>query len=225
MCTNEELCIPVITTYTKQYLHLQVELKNRFQTQLNIHPSIHPSIFFRLSRAGSRGQLSEQGHPDFPHPGHFLQLFWEDPKAFPGQLGDIVTLACPGSSPGSPPCGTCQEHLPRKASHLGQYRTISTYRKNRNLYNVLIKTQFNRQVTDTGTIEHWAFKHQNFLFNPHGGVGAPINPRFTSESKKKNIYSYKYSGLHSPPQTSVPVTGGTYQLPPAEGLLASLLNP
>ena len=29
--------------------------------------SIHPSIFYRLSVTGSRGQLSEQGHPDFPH--------------------------------------------------------------------------------------------------------------------------------------------------------------
>ena len=78
--------------------------------------SIHPSIFVCLSGAGSRGQLPEQGHPDFPLPGHFLQLFQEDPKAFPGQLGDIVTPACPGSSSGSPPSGICQEHLLRKAS-------------------------------------------------------------------------------------------------------------
>ncbi|KAM8748088.1 uncharacterized protein AB9X84_015870 isoform 2-T4 [Acanthopagrus schlegelii] len=78
--------------------------------------SIHPSILIRLSKPGSRGQLPEQGHPDFPLPGHFLQLFREDPKAFPDQLGDIVTPACPGSSSGSPPGGTCQEHLPREAS-------------------------------------------------------------------------------------------------------------
>ena len=32
--------------------------------------SIHPSIFFRLSGAGLRGQLPEQGHPDFPHLPH-----------------------------------------------------------------------------------------------------------------------------------------------------------
>ena len=29
----------------------------------------HPSIFIRLSGAGSRGQLPEQGHPDLPLPG------------------------------------------------------------------------------------------------------------------------------------------------------------
>ena len=49
--------------------------------------------------------LSEQGHPDFPLPRHLLQLFREDPKVFPGQLSDIVTPACPGSSLGSPPGG------------------------------------------------------------------------------------------------------------------------
>uniref|UniRef100_A0A672G1C2 Leucine-rich repeat-containing protein 6 n=1 Tax=Salarias fasciatus TaxID=181472 RepID=A0A672G1C2_SALFA len=37
---------------------------------------------------------------DFPVPRHFLQLFLEDPKAFPGQPRDIVSPACPGSSPG-----------------------------------------------------------------------------------------------------------------------------
>ena len=89
--------------------------------------SIHPSIFFRLSRVGLRGQLPEQGHPDFPHPGHFLQLFWEDPKAFPGQLGDIVTPACPGSSPGSPPGGTCQEHLPIQYILYIVYIIVSVY--------------------------------------------------------------------------------------------------
>ena len=45
-----------------------------------IHPSIHPSIFFRLSGAGSRGQLSEQGRPDFPLPGRFLQLLRRIPR-------------------------------------------------------------------------------------------------------------------------------------------------
>ena len=45
-----------------------------------------------LSMGALRGQLSEQGHPDFPLPGHFLQLLREDPKAFPGQPSDIVIV-------------------------------------------------------------------------------------------------------------------------------------
>ena len=56
------------------------------------------SIFFHLSGARLRGQLSEHGHPDFPLPGHVFQLFWEDPEVFPGQPSDIFTPACPGSS-------------------------------------------------------------------------------------------------------------------------------
>ncbi|KAI3365133.1 hypothetical protein L3Q82_010117, partial [Scortum barcoo] len=80
-----------------------------------IHPSIHPSSS-ALSGTGSRRQQSEQRCPDFPHPRHFLQLFRGDPEAFPGQPRDIVSPACPGSSPGPPPGGTCLEHLPREAS-------------------------------------------------------------------------------------------------------------
>ncbi|KAK3560940.1 hypothetical protein QTP86_023134, partial [Hemibagrus guttatus] len=57
------------------------------------------------NRAGSRGQQSKQGCPDFPLPRHFLQLFRRDPEAFPGQPRDIVSAACPGS-----------EHLPRETS-------------------------------------------------------------------------------------------------------------
>ncbi len=84
--------------------------------------SIHPSIFFRLSGAGSRGQQSKQRCPDFPLPSHFLQLFRGDTEAFPGQPGDIVSPACPRSSPGPPPGGTRPKHLPGKASrrHLEQ---------------------------------------------------------------------------------------------------------
>ncbi|KAK3566135.1 hypothetical protein QTP86_027436, partial [Hemibagrus guttatus] len=53
---------------------------------------------------------------------HFLQLFWRDPEAFPGQPRDIVSPACPGSSPGPLPGGACPEQLPRETSwrHLKQ---------------------------------------------------------------------------------------------------------
>ncbi|MEQ2189317.1 hypothetical protein GOODEAATRI_024176 [Goodea atripinnis] len=47
-------------------------------------PSIHPSIVFRLSRVGSRGQQAKQRDPDFPLPSHLGQLVWGNPKAFPG---------------------------------------------------------------------------------------------------------------------------------------------
>ncbi|XDV25925.1 hypothetical protein PO909_030078 [Leuciscus waleckii] len=43
-------------------------------------------------------------------------LFRGDTEAFPGQPGDIVPPACPRSSPGSPPSGTCPGHLPGKVS-------------------------------------------------------------------------------------------------------------
>ncbi|KAK3534858.1 hypothetical protein QTP86_028556 [Hemibagrus guttatus] len=77
---------------------------------------IHSFIVFRLSGAGSRGQQSKQGCPDFPLPRDFLLLFRRDPKAFPGQPRDIVSPACPGSSPGPLPGGACPVHLPRKTS-------------------------------------------------------------------------------------------------------------
>ncbi|XDV17126.1 hypothetical protein PO909_016540 [Leuciscus waleckii] len=65
---------------------------------------------------GRGGQQSKQRCPDFPLPGHFLQLFRGDTEAFPGQSGDIVPPACPRSSPWPPPGGTCPEHLPGKAT-------------------------------------------------------------------------------------------------------------
>ncbi|PWA16041.1 hypothetical protein CCH79_00018753 [Gambusia affinis] len=45
----------------------------------------------------------QKGGPDFPLPSNFFQLLQRNPKAFPGQLRDIVPPACPGSSPGPPP--------------------------------------------------------------------------------------------------------------------------
>ncbi|KAK3514739.1 hypothetical protein QTP70_029689 [Hemibagrus guttatus] len=47
---------------------------------------------------------------------HFLQLSRRDPEAFPGQPRDIVSPACPGSSPGPLPGGACPEHLSREMS-------------------------------------------------------------------------------------------------------------
>ncbi|MED6241711.1 hypothetical protein ATANTOWER_024873 [Ataeniobius toweri] len=52
-----------------------------------------------LSGTGSRGQQTQERHPDVPLPRHLLQLLREEPKAFPGQPRDIVPPACPGPSP------------------------------------------------------------------------------------------------------------------------------
>ncbi|MED6257922.1 hypothetical protein ATANTOWER_000575 [Ataeniobius toweri] len=38
----------------------------------------------------SRGQQTQQKHPDFPLPRHLLQLLLVEPKVFPGQPRDIV---------------------------------------------------------------------------------------------------------------------------------------
>ncbi|KAK3517299.1 hypothetical protein QTP70_002944 [Hemibagrus guttatus] len=45
-----------------------------------------------------------------------IKLFRRDPKEFPGQPRDIVSPACPGSSPGPLPGGAYPEHLPREMS-------------------------------------------------------------------------------------------------------------
>ena len=55
---------PICTKINENVYHDQMGKK--------IVPSIHSFIFFCLSGAGSRGQLSEQGHPDFPHTRNFL---------------------------------------------------------------------------------------------------------------------------------------------------------
>ncbi|KAI3351216.1 hypothetical protein L3Q82_005769 [Scortum barcoo] len=65
-----------------------------------VNPSIHPSIFIRFYPGpGRRGSSLSRDAQTFPHPRHFLQLFRGTPEAFPGQLRDIVSPACPGSSP------------------------------------------------------------------------------------------------------------------------------
>lgn len=60
-------------------------------------------------------QLHQTAVSDSPLRGHFLQLFRWDRGAFPDQPRDVVPPACPGSSPGCPPDGTCPAHVPREA--------------------------------------------------------------------------------------------------------------
>ncbi|MEQ2293921.1 hypothetical protein AMECASPLE_038421, partial [Ameca splendens] len=58
----------------------------------------------------------------------FYKLLRGEPKAFPGQLRDIVPPACPGPSPGPPPGGMCltpPEESVQKASGIDA-RAIST---------------------------------------------------------------------------------------------------
>ncbi|PWA30400.1 hypothetical protein CCH79_00017647 [Gambusia affinis] len=86
--------------------------------------SQHEPAVLTLQAGTSRQQLAghpqaavlQKGGPDFPLPSHFFQLSWKNPKAFPGQPRDIVPPVCPGTSSGSPPSGTCPEHLTREAS-------------------------------------------------------------------------------------------------------------
>jgi len=64
---------------------------------------VHPSIFVRLSGAGSRWQSAKQGPPGFLLPSHALQFLLGDPEGFPGQKRYIIPPVGPGSAPGSPP--------------------------------------------------------------------------------------------------------------------------
>ena len=72
------------------------------------------TVFFRFIRGRVGGHQPKQRSPDFPLTRHFV--FPGDPEAFSGQPRDLVSPACPGSSPGSPTGGTGPEHLNRKAS-------------------------------------------------------------------------------------------------------------
>ncbi len=117
LCPQDMIAVSGPCSHMASFLHDRALVGIcRWHGGLSIYPSIHPSIFFRLSGAGSHGQQSKQSCPDFPLPRHFLLLLRGDTEAFPGQSGDIIPSACPGSSPGSPPGGMRPEHLPRKAS-------------------------------------------------------------------------------------------------------------
>ncbi|KAJ0064949.1 hypothetical protein NL108_018186 [Boleophthalmus pectinirostris] len=85
---------------------------------LGFHSSVDPSIhFLPLIGAGSQGQQSKQGLPDFHHPRHVLQLLRGNPKTFPGQprhSPSSVSWVFPGTSsrwdmPGTPSEGGVQE--------------------------------------------------------------------------------------------------------------------
>ncbi|TWW56132.1 hypothetical protein D4764_08G0001190 [Takifugu flavidus] len=92
---------------------LDLGFRGLLQGQKN-HPSIHPSIHYRLSGVGSRGQQPKKRSPDFPLPSYFFQLIQRHPQAFQDQSRDIVSPTCPGSSRGSPTGGTSPEHLTRR---------------------------------------------------------------------------------------------------------------
>ncbi|KAI3367358.1 hypothetical protein L3Q82_026167 [Scortum barcoo] len=108
------VCENLVKTYRKRLTSVIANKGYKGYNKLRYPSSSSSSSAW--SGTGSRRQQSEQRCPDFPHPRHFLQLFRGDPEAFPGQPRDIVSPACPGSSPRPPPGGTCLEHLPREAS-------------------------------------------------------------------------------------------------------------
>ncbi|MED6263793.1 Beta-catenin-like protein 1, partial [Characodon lateralis] len=89
------------------------------EVMIQYTPSIIPSIQPLSSVypwVGLRGQQPKQRDPDFPLPSHLGQLVQGNPKEFQGQPRNIVPPACPGSSSGPPPTGTCPEHLTGEAS-------------------------------------------------------------------------------------------------------------
>jgi len=57
--------------------------------------SIHPSISFRLSVAGSRGQQAQESVPDVPLLSNASQLLLGNPEAFPGQTRYVISLCLP----------------------------------------------------------------------------------------------------------------------------------
>uniref|UniRef100_A0A3B3YME1 Uncharacterized protein n=1 Tax=Poecilia mexicana TaxID=48701 RepID=A0A3B3YME1_9TELE len=77
---------------------------------LRLHRSLLLSLVMKSARDiyhSSRESEAPSGGLSAPEEGN--------PKAFPVQPRDIVPPACPGSSQGPPPRGTCKEHLTREA--------------------------------------------------------------------------------------------------------------
>ncbi len=78
MCTQCSLQHFLHAMYFRCYNNYMIEENDNYKVMFYfLSPnvlllSIHPSIFFRLSGAGSRGQQSKQRCPDFPLPRHFL---------------------------------------------------------------------------------------------------------------------------------------------------------
>lgn len=63
-------------------------------------------IFLPLTQGWAAGAAEA-----LPLPSHILQLIWGNAGAFPGQLRDIISPACPRSATGSPPDRTCLDQL------------------------------------------------------------------------------------------------------------------
>lgn len=76
-----------------------------------VHPSMHSSILFLLSKIGWRWQQAKQGIPDVPLPSNTSQHFLGDPEAFPGKMRYITRSTNSGSTltvPSKPPKGGAQ---------------------------------------------------------------------------------------------------------------------
>ncbi|TWW81819.1 hypothetical protein D4764_01G0016340 [Takifugu flavidus] len=67
---------------------------------VTVEPSIHPSILYRLSGVGSRGQQPKKRSPDFPLPSYLFQLIRRDPQARPVERHSLsnVSWVFPGVS-------------------------------------------------------------------------------------------------------------------------------
>ncbi|KAF7656071.1 hypothetical protein LDENG_00046740 [Lucifuga dentata] len=76
----------------------------------------HPLIRVQVAEAAD----SADRHT-LPVPSQALYLLLGDSQVFPGQPGDIVSPACPGSSLGPLPSWTCLEDLPRETTRRHPY--------------------------------------------------------------------------------------------------------